>query len=219
MKTALVIGGTGLVGSALIQQLLENPEYIEVISLHRRKIGIKHDKFTEYLVDFEDLSKDAKYFQGDVMFSSMGTTIKAAGSQDAQYKIDHDYPLEAAKVAMSQGVKEFVLVSSAGANHKSRSFYTRIKGELEVAVKQLGFEKVRIIQPSFLDGKRKEFRMGEKLGIVIFKAISWIPIIKNFRPIHVDIVARAMQQSLKEEGQVNTYALQSIFDLADKTNH
>lgn len=216
MKTAIVLGGTGLIGNSLIHQLLENSEYDQVISLHRRKIGIEHDKFQEFLIDFDHLEKDAKYFEADVLFSALGTTIKAAGSQDAQYKIDHTYQLEAAKIAVSNGVKEYVLVSSAGANSSSRAFYTRMKGELEDDVKTLAFDKIRIMQPSILDGSRDEFRLGERIGLVFSKLLSWLPIIKKYRPIHVDIVATAMQKSLKSEDEIETIALEEIFDLAEK---
>jgi len=215
MKTAIILGGTGLVGNALIHQLLENPEYDQVISLHRRKIAIDHVKFQEFLIDFDHLEKDKKFFQGDVLFSSLGTTIKTAGSQEAQYKIDYTYPLEAAKLALENGVKEYVLVSSAGANSNSRTFYTRMKGELEDSIKQLSFDKIRIVQPSFLDGNRTETRIGEKIGIVVFKALAWIPFIKKYRPIHVDIVAKAMQNALKTEENIQTIALEELFEIAE----
>ena len=215
MKTALIIGATGLVGSALLEQLLENPAYDSVVVLHRRKTGIQHVKLVEHLVNFDALSEDSDYFQGDVLFSALGTTIKSAGSQNAQYKIDFTYQLEAAKLAKQNGVGEYVLVSSAGANSTSHNFYTRMKGELEDEIKKLNFEKTRFIQPSLLDGPRKEFRLGEKIGLVLMKVIGWIPFIRQYKPIHAVTVAKAMQNSLLSNEQIQTIALLDLFDLAD----
>ena len=214
-KTAIIIGATGLVGSALVKELINNTEYKEIKLLHRRTTGVKHEKVVEQIIDFEIPSSYQELVHGDVLFSSLGTTIKKAGSQDAQYKIDFQYQYELAKAASKNGVKNYVLISSSGANAKSSIFYSRIKGELEDAVKQLNFEKIVILQPSVLDGDRKEFRFGERAGIVAGKLLSWIPGIRKYRPIHSTIVAKAIINALELSSEgIHTYQLEELFELA-----
>ena len=211
---AIVIGATGLIGTELVTQLLNDDNYESVKVLHRRSTGVQHSKYIEHIIDFEDPKTFEKLLAGDVVFSAMGTTIKKAGSKDAQYKVDVEYPFSVAKVASLSGVSTCVLVSSAGANASSSNFYTRIKGELDEMVFNLDFDKVRIMRPSILDGDRNEFRLGESIGIQVMRILRFIPGLRKYRPIHASIVARAMRNSLDEEGDVNIYALESIFKLA-----
>lgn len=211
---AIVIGATGLIGTELVSQLLNDDNYESVKVLHRRSTGVQHSKYIEHIIDFEDPSTFDKLVEGDVLFSAMGTTIKKAGSKDAQYKIDVEYPFNIAKVASMSGVSSCVLVSSAGANASSSNFYTRIKGELDDKISNIDFERVRIMRPSILDGDRNEFRLGESIGIKVMRILRFIPGLRKYRPIHASIVARAMRNSIEEEGAVNIYALESIFKLA-----
>ena len=214
-KTAIIIGATGLVGSSLVKELVDHSDYEEIRILHRRTTGVKHDKIDEHIIDFDSPASYQELVKGDVLFSSLGTTIKKAGSQDTQYKIDFQYQYDLAKAASENGVKSYVLISSSGANAKSSIFYSRIKGELEEAVKKLNFEKIVILQPSVLDGDRKEVRFGESVGIVVGKLLSWIPGIRRYRPIHSTIVAKAMINALElsDEG-IHTYQLEELFELA-----
>ena len=130
---------------------------------------------------------------GDELYSALGTTIKKAGSKEAQYKIDFTYQYEVAKAAAKNGVKKYLLVSSAGANYKSGNFYLRIKGSLDEKVQQLNFEKIRIFRPSILVGLRSEKRLGESIGIKIAGTITKIiPALKKYRPIKASQVAEAM---------------------------
>lgn len=211
---AIVIGATGLIGTELISQLLNDDNYESVKVLHRRSTGVQHSKYIEHIIDFEDPKTFEKLLEGDVLFSAMGTTIKTAGSKDAQYKVDVEYPFDIAKIASMSGVSTCVLVSSAGANASSSNFYTRIKGELDDKISKLDFERVRIMRPSILDGERNEFRLGEIIGIKVMRILRFIPGFRKYRPIHASIVARAMRNSIEEEGSVNIYALESIFKLA-----
>jgi uncharacterized protein YbjT (DUF2867 family) len=129
--------------------------------------------------------------QGDVLFSTMGTTIKTAKTKENQYRVDFTYQYEFAKAAAENGVGAYVLVSSMGADSKSLVFYSRIKGELEEVVSKLNFRKCTIVRPSILDGDRKEKRAGEKIGLLISRFITKF-VLKKYRPTPVDLLAARM---------------------------
>lgn len=195
-KTAIVIGATGLVGSHILEQLLEDDRYQTVKVFHRRSTGVHHDKLEEHVVDFEDINTWKDLLTGNELYSALGTTLKKAGSQEAQYTIDFTYQFMVAKAAAENGVQCFSLVSSAGANARSRAFYTSLKGELDEAVKELPFEVITILRPSFLEGNRQEERLGETIGIALGRWITKIPGLKKYRPIPAQTVARGMILSL-----------------------
>ncbi|HLP05854.1 MAG TPA: NAD-dependent epimerase/dehydratase family protein, partial [Paludibacter sp.] len=131
MKKAIVIGSTGLVGSQLVQLLLQHAGYSEIISLARRESGVKHPKLTEFIVDFDKPDTWSDKVHGDVLFSAMGTTIAKAKTRAEQYKVDFSYQFNTAEIAARNGVPSYVLVSAAGANPKSPIFYSNMKGKLE----------------------------------------------------------------------------------------
>lgn len=217
MKTAIVIGSSGLVGKELVKLLLEDKDYSKVKTFSRRSLNIQSDKLEEQLISFEDAVKWADKVKGDELFSCLGTTIKKAGSKEEQYKIDFDYQLSFAKTASANFVKKYFLVSSAGANSKSKNFYLRIKGELEDSIKLLQFEKTVIFQPSILDGKREESRILESVGISVMSLLtSILPIIKKYKPIPAKTVARAMINSAKDQKlhSFTIYSLDQIFNRA-----
>jgi len=219
MLTALVIGATGLVGRALVTQLLEHPAYARVVVLHRRSTGLKHPKLQEHIVDFDRLADFAPLFRGDVLYSAMGATLKTAGSKAAQFKVDFSYQLAAAKLAAENGVPDYVLVSSTGANAASKNFYLRTKGELDQAVQQLGFRRVRLIRPSVLKGgKRPDKRIGERIAIQVLDALAWVPGVREHRPIHVKTVACAMHNSLRTDEALLIVERESVFQLAATTD-
>ena len=211
-KTAIVLGGTGLVGLALIQQLILDENYQKIIVLTRRNLDFSNPKMEVKLVDFDKISDYQNEIKGDVLFSSMGTTIGKAKTKENQYKIDYTYQYEVAKLAAQNGVKNYVLISSAGANANSKIFYSKMKGELDAAVQQLPFEKITILRPSFLDGDRKESRLGEKIGMAVFKFVAWIPGIKKYRPIHVNQVAQAMRNAVSK-GKSGIFELEAVHNL------
>jgi uncharacterized protein YbjT (DUF2867 family) len=214
MKTAIVIGSTGLVGKELVKLLLEDKEYSKVKTFSRRSLNIKVDKLEEFLISFDELEKYNELITGDELFSCLGTTIKKAGTKKEQYKIDFEYQLNFAKIASENSVKNYFLVSSTGANPKSKNFYLRIKGELEDSVKLLPFEKTVIFQPSILVGKRDESRILEKVGIFIMNFLTlMIPAIKKYKPIPARTVAIGMLNSAKDIklGKHTTYSLDQIF--------
>lgn len=188
---ALVIGATGAVGKDLVQQLLTDEAFEKVDIFVRREVNIPSEKLTVHVVDFDHPETWADQLQGDVLFSCMGTTIKAAGSQDAQWKVDYMYQFETAKAARANGVKTYVLVSSVGANAKSKVFYTKMKGALDEAVQKLGFEGCFILRPPSLIRKGSD-RLGEKLGVVVIKAFNSLGLLQKFTPVPTERVAAIM---------------------------
>lgn len=188
-KTALLAGASGLTGAELIRQLLDHPAYDKVISLGRRPLPIEHPKLVQHRFNFEQPDLDG--FKVDDVYCALGTTLRKAGSQVAQYQVDHDYPLLLAQAAKACGARQYMLVSSISANANSRNFYLRTKGTLERDLQALGFDSLIVVRPSFLFGPRQEFRLGEKIGIGLAKLFA--PLIpKKYRGIHVQKVANAL---------------------------
>ncbi len=215
MKKAIVIGSTGLVGSELVSQLLQHPEYSEVVSLVRRKSGVMHPKLSEQVVDFDKPDSWRDLVKGDVLFSAMGTTIKNAGSKDNQYKVDFTYQYETAKIACENGVPVYVLVSSTGASSNSLNFYTNMKGKLEDAVKQLPFRTIQILQPGQLDGNRTENRTAEKAALKMMHALNKLGILMKYKPITGSEVAQAMI-CVAGKPVSGVFRLNELFELAGK---
>lgn len=212
-KSAIVIGATGLVGRYLTQQLLEEDYFGQVIVFVRRSTGISHNKLVEHIIDFKNLDTIKGKVNGDVLFSALGTTLKQAGSKNAQYLVDYTYQYEVAKIASDTGVKKYFLVSSSGANSGSRFFYTRMKGELDNAVSSLSFSQINIFRPSLLLGERPEKRTMEIIGSKIIKLINYLPFLRKYRAIKGEEVARAMVNVCKKElhEKVNYFSLDEIF--------
>ena len=188
---ALVVGATGAVGRDLTEQLLSDDHFDRVEILVRRQVNIQSAKLTVHVVDFDNPASWSDLLKGDVLFSCMGTTIKAAGSQDAQWKVDYTYQLNAAKAARANGVPTYVLVSSIGANSNSKLFYPRMKGTLEDAILKLGFEGCFILRPPSLIRKGSD-RFGEKASVSILKVLNRIGIMRDLAPVPTENVAAAM---------------------------
>jgi uncharacterized protein YbjT (DUF2867 family) len=190
MPDAILIGATGLVGAELLRLLLADARFPSVVALGRRPTGVRHGKLREHLVDFGAPAAFAGLVVGDVLFSALGTTIRAAGSEEAQYRVDHGYQLGVAGCARRNGVGTYVLVSSSGASPRSRIFYSRMKGELERDVLALGFARTRILRPGLLDGERRERRPGERWALRVLRPLA--PVLPaSARPIPAATVARA----------------------------
>ena len=194
MKTALIIGSTGLIGSELLDTLLESPAYDKVITFVKRDTGKTHAKLTQHIIDFDKPESYQNLVVGDDFFCTIGTTIKKAGSKEAFRKVDFGYPQQFATFALKSNVKQFLTISSLGADKASGNFYLKTKGEIEDFLKNSSFESVAVLRPSLLLGDRKEFRLGEKLGAVFMKIFSFIFIgsIKKYKPIESDTVAKAL---------------------------
>jgi uncharacterized protein YbjT (DUF2867 family) len=192
-RTALIVGATGLVGSLCLKQLIADPAYDQVIAISRRPVPESHPKLSQKIVDFDKLGQLTSVAADDA-FCALGTTIRKAGSQEAFRKIDLGYSKAFAELALAAGARQFALVSSAGANPRSSSFYLRTKGEIEDAVKALPFASAHIFQPSFLVGSRSEQRPGEGIGLALVKALEFAFIggLRKYRPILASTVAAAM---------------------------
>ncbi len=216
MKTAIVIGASGLVGSFVILKLLDDSRYDKIKVFVRNSLDINHPKLEEHLISFDKIDVWKDYLTGDELYSVLGTTIKKAGSKQAQYKVDYTYQYEVAKAAAENGVKKYLLVSSAGANYKSGNFYLRTKGSLDEKVQQLSFEQICIFRPSILVGLRSEKRLGESLGIKIAGTITKIiPALKKYRPIEASGVAEAMIKSANQSisNKTKIYQPEEIFKI------
>lgn len=216
MKTSLIIGSTGMVGIQLVDILLQDDAFGKVKSFSRRSIGIRHEKLEEHLVDFDAIEKWRDLLRGDVLFSTLGATIKQAGSEERQYQIDYTYQFEVAAAAAQNRVPVYVLVSSAGADPKAKIFYSRMKGELEQAVRQLPFSHIHIVQPSLLVGERTESRPGERFGKVVLDAINAIGLFRKYRPIGARTVAYALRNAAFITAEpVQVHTLDNVFELAE----
>lgn len=197
MKTAWLAGASGLVGSLLLRNLLEEPECAAVVSFGRRPLGVTSPKLVERRVDFAALDV-AGLAEPDVAFCTLGTTIAKAGSEAAFRAVDHDAVLAFANAARSAGARCFVVVTSLGASRTSRTFYSRVKGEVEEDLRALGFPSLAIAQPSLLLGDRAESRPAERVAIVASRLLSGVLKPFSARPIEAAVVARALMALMQK---------------------
>ena len=192
MKTALIIGATGLVGSKIVRRLNDSKFYLNVVLLVRRKSEFNHLKFEERVINFDNINQEL--IKGDDVFCAIGTTLKKAGSKENQYKIDCEYPFKIAKIAKANNAKQFILVSSLGADPNSSNFYLRTKGELEEKIATLNFETFIILRPSIIIGKRPEFRLGETIGIFFITVFGplFFGNLKKYKGVRAGAIASRM---------------------------
>jgi len=216
---ALVIGATGATGKDLVSQLLQDQDFDEVKVFVRKPVELQNDKLKVHIVDFDNPQEWKNEVRGDVVFSCLGTTLKAAGSKEAQKKVDFGYQYEFAKAAKENNADDYILVSSYGADPKSKIFYSRMKGELEEAVKQLHFEKITIFQPGMLDRKDSD-RPGEVLGSRIIKFANRIGLLESHQPLPTDVLAKAMINASKiKSSGYSVIQLGNISGFAEKNNN
>ena len=214
MKTALIAGATGLVGRQCLARLLDEPAYGRVIALVRRPLPHTDQKLEQRVVDFDRLGIEGTEFPAaEDVFCCLGTTMKTAGSEAAFRQVDFVYVVSVASQALGRGAKQFLLVSSLGANPKSPVFYSRVKGETEAAIAALPFEGRHIFRPSILLGERAEVRTGEQAGIAVMRGMSFAMLgpLRKYRPIAAATVARAMVRvALQAPRGVNIYQSDAI---------
>ena len=197
MKTAVIAGASGLVGTALLPMLLEHSDYDKVISLGRKTLPLHHPKLQQMVVDFSDLSA-FKSPCHDV-FCCLGTTIRAAGSKERFFQVDHDFPLRLAEAALRNGAVCFTIITAIASDPNSRIYYSSVKGKLEQQLMQMGYKNLNILRPSMLLGARKEFRAAEWVSKQIMNLLR--PIIPaKYRAVKDIAVARCMLlQSLNNQ--------------------
>lgn len=215
---ALVIGASGATGKDLVKQLLNDKDFDEVDVFVRKPLNIQNEKLKTHIVDFEKPEEWKNSVKGDVAFSCLGTTLKAAGSKEAQRKVDYDYQYQFAKAAKENDVEDYILVSAYGANPNSKIFYSKMKGELEDAVRKLHFNKITIFKPGMLERKNSE-RSGEVLGSRIIKFANKLGLFESQKPLPTDILAKAMINSSKiKSNGYSSIKLGNIFGFAEKSN-
>ena len=198
---ALLLGATGATGKDLLDLLLKDDDFHRVDIFVRRDVDANHKKLNVHIIDFDNPDQWKHLVKGDVLFSCLGTTLKAAGSKEAQWKIDYDYQYEFAKAARENGVDNYVLVSSSGASPDSLLFYPRMKGKLEDAVKSLGFPKLSIFNPPILERKNTD-RTGEVTGLKVIQFLNHLGLFQSQKPMPTEILAKALVNSarMKESG-------------------
>ncbi len=215
MKTALLFGSTGLVGGHVLKYLIQNSNYSNIKLFVRSFTGINNPKIEIIKTDFNNLNKHAEDIKGDECFFCIGTTKKKSPNKNEYQKIELDIPKKIAQIAKSNSVKSFFFISSGYANPKSSGEYLKFKGLVEEEIKNLNFDKIGIMRPSFLLGERQEERVGEKFGIIIFKLLTPILIgsFRKMRPIQSEIVARAMIKLANENIDQSVFESNEISNL------
>jgi uncharacterized protein YbjT (DUF2867 family) len=207
MKTAVVAGAGGLIGTFLVEHLQKAHEFSKIILLVRKPLGLKGEKIKELIVDFEALTLLELNPAESIVFCCVGTTIGKAGSQEIFEKADYHLPVNLAHWCKKQNIPQLLVVSSLGADPLSSNFYLRTKGRMQQSISGIGLETVIFVQPSLLTGPRKEFRFGEKIAILssyLWRWLLWGPF-EKYRPIAAETVAKAMiKLSLIKQKGVHT---------------
>jgi len=212
MSKVIVIGATGLIGRSLVAQLVNEESVERITAVTRRPVEYESTKIVNKVIDFDRIENFKDEFEGDFLFSCLGTTRKQAGSLEAQRKVDFEYQYKAAEISSENQVSHYLLVSSSGADQNSSSQYLKIKGELETKVMSLPFERINIFQPSILLGKRDKFRFGEYSAGLLLSKLCLLPVLKRYRPIDGKIVARKMIEVSSRPGSSReTYSLDELF--------
>ena len=214
MKTALLFGSSGLVGGHLLNQLIKDNKYSKIKLFVRTDPEISDPKVEVIKTNFNNLQNHKEDIKGDDCFVCIGTTKKNTPDKDDYRKAELDIPKEIAKIAKSNLVNSFIFVSALYANPKSSGDYVRFKGLVEEELKRLNFQKLVLMRPSFLMGDRKEKRVGEKIGIFVFKLLSPLLLgpLKKMRPIHSETVARAMIIVIQNDIQKTTFESNEIVE-------
>ena len=215
MKTALLFGASGLVGSHLLNQLIKDTNYSKIKLFVRSVTEIIDPKVEIIKTDFNNLQNHMEDVKGDDCFFCIGTTKQNSSDKDEYRRVELDIPKEIAKIAKLNLVNSFIFVSAIYANPNSSGDYVRFKGLVEEELKRLNFPKLALMRPSFLMGDRKEKRVGEKIGIFVFKLLSplFLGPLKKMRPINAETVAKAMIRAANENLEKNIFESNEIAEL------
>jgi len=216
-RTAIVVGSNGLIGSELLNMLLEDDYYRTVVSLARKYLDMKNPKLVQYIIeDYNQLDEFEELIAADDIYCCLGTTMKKAGSKEAFKKVDYEYPLNIARLASLNDSQQFFLVSSLGANPESGVFYNKVKGQVEESIKQIEFKGIHIFRPSLLLGQRDEKRGGESSAKVLMNTFSFAMVgpWKKYKPIQAKKVAEVMfSTAQKNSGGIHVYESDQIASL------
>ena len=191
---ALLIGATGSTGKFLLNELIQDDDYTSVTIFVRRSTGRSHPKLTEHVIDFSTIGQYQQLITGDVLFSCLGTTLKAAGSKEKQWDIDFNIPATFAAIARKNRVNSLVLVSSADASPTSRIFYSRMKGELETAITEMDFAQYIIFRPGPLLRIGTD-RPAEKIMVNVLNIFNSIGLLKKYKPLPTEVLAMKLAKA------------------------
>ena len=216
MKTALIFGSSGLVGSHLVRLIIKNNNYNKIKLFIRSESIISNSKIEIIKTDFNNLDKHKESINGDDCFFCIGTTRKNTPDKNEYIKVEYNIPVEVAKIAKENSVNSFTYVSSLGANPNASGLYLKNKGQAEEALKELNFPKLSIMRPSILLGNRTENRIGEKIGIFIMKSFSplFLGKMKKYKPIKVENVAKAMINVVENNYQKIIFESDKIMEIS-----
>ena len=199
--SVLLVGATGLVGRECLRLLLADSAFGRIAVLTRRPLSpdVRSPKLETHVVDFDHLNEYDALFAVDAIVCALGTTIRQAGSRTRFRTVDYEYPLAFARLGRRQGCEHFLIVSALGANPRSRVFYNRVKGELEDALRALGYPRLTIVRPSLLLGPRAELRLGEE---VAKRVTRWLgPLVpRAFKPVEARAVATTLVNAARQKG-------------------
>ena len=215
MKIALLFGSSGLIGGHLLNQLINNDNYSNIKLFVRSVPEISDPKIEIVKTDFNNLQNHKEDIKGDDCFFCIGTTKQNSPDKNEYRRVELDVPKEIAQIARSNSVNSYFFVSSVFADPKNSGDYLKFKGEVEEELKRLNFLKLGIMRPSFLIGNRKEKRVGEKIGILVFRILSPLLLgpLKKMRPIHSETVAKAMIRVANENLERNIFESNEIVKL------
>ena len=215
MKTALVFGSSGLVGQQLVQQLIQNSAYQKIKLFVRKNPNIQNPKIEVINTNFDNIEILSSEIKGDDCFFCIGTTKKNSPDKTEYQRVELDLPKKVSNLAKKNNIHSFIFISSGYANSKSSGDYLRFKGLVEEELISLNFNNLGILRPSFLLGNRKEKRIGEKMGIIIFQLLSPLMIgpLKRMKPIHVKTVAGAMIKIAQSELNQTIFESDEIVNL------
>jgi uncharacterized protein YbjT (DUF2867 family) len=217
VKTALLFGASGLVGNHLLNQLISNNNYSNIKLFVRSSIDISDPKIEIIQTDFNNLENHREDIKGDDCFFCIGTTKKNSPDKNEYQRIELNIPKQVAQIAKSNNIKSYFFVSSGYANSKSSGDYLKYKGLVEEEILNLGFSKTGILRPSFILGNREEFRLGEKIGIIIFKLLNplFVGPLRKMRSIHSETIAIAMIKLANENIDQKIFESDQISDLVN----
>ncbi|GAB2957539.1 oxidoreductase [Hymenobacter coalescens] len=201
-KVALIAGASGLVGSQLLPLLLSCGRYAKVISIGRRQLSLVHPRLEQRVVDFDRLEDHRLSLIADDVYCCLGTTMRQAGSREAFYQVDFLYVVKLAALTAANFAAQFMVVSAMGADVASAFYYSRVKGDMEAAVRQAPFRAIHIFRPSLLLGSRPEKRLGEQLGAALLRLVSPLLLgpLRRYRGIDAQVVAQGMLNAAYQEG-------------------